>query len=57
MSIVSIFIEIEAFFSIETKSGLTCGIGLLVFLAIFFLLVSADFLKIVGGFGSGCSVF
>ena len=39
------------FLNFVTKFGLTDGTRLIMFLAIFFWIVSADFLKIVSGFG------
>ena len=45
------FIKTEAFLNIGTKSCPTSGTVLVVFLGIFFWLVSAEFKKTVGGFG------
>ena len=40
---MTVFMKIEAFLKLGTKSGLTGGTGFLTFLEIFFWLVSTEF--------------
>ena len=62
LSIMAVFIEIEAILNFETKLDITGGTGLVMFLGIFFCffrqsfkkqwVISDDFVMKVGGFGS-----